>query len=715
MTQEQLDSLMAEATSAALSLGELRDRAQAAIDRQRGLWRAEESSWVIVPTLGDDKVAWRVAFTDPEARRRAEEVVAAFIGPALGRVDRTTAASHPGYATSRIVLQGSHAELLDALEMLVAVRASEPVLPSLASDPLALLLRDFRLALAAADAESSGVLLERVEAAGLLSRDNIRFLKVERLARLSRWTDVARLPWLSDLAKARVPRYIAEFLLEALWWVHFGDAAVTAVAGQGLRHFESMGLQESHRSLLDAVDVPSRPVARRVAWLSAALSDDLGRQERVRDASSADERDLLDLLVRSPPPTTVVPVEQSPAARARELYDNGEFGSAVALAETHPSAAPVVAVAVRAAYELADPELAARAVSLVSPAIEAELPKTAGFLRDLEHVRALAANNCSGWIDWLDRVAKPAAWPDAAQVARAAAEGWPIAELASAVTAEQAANLLVASLDGPNGRQVAAVLDLLCEVGEGLARLPGCEVFLDAVLLALAAQDNLSNAVRGAFVALVVDIFAAAPDASRYREIVELASELWSRVRSADALNWALDLLDVFAASPSPEPDTRASFAWAIGTGVLPHAARIAPHQRTMLLDLAAECGVTLELPQAAPPDPSDPTSDPWSKLTSRLVGLYSLLGGIGVRFRERLVSLNPSVSVEHNADKVATAALRTLARSADYLVVDTRHAAHQATGAIDEVRPRERQLFPSGRGLSSFIDRLREELELSA
>jgi hypothetical protein len=424
---------------------------------------------------------------------------------------------------------------------------------------------------------------------------------------------------------------------------------------------------------------------------------------------------MLDLLVRSPPPAPVGLGEQSPAARVRELYDNGEFGSAVAFAEAHPSAASVVAIAVRAAYELADPELAARAVALVSPQVEADLPKTAGFLRDLAHVRSLASNGCSGWLDWMDRVSQPAAWPDAAQVARTSAEGWPIAELSSAVAASRAANLLVAGVDGPNERQIAAALDLLCEVGEGLARLPGCEAFLDAVLLALSAQDNLSNAVRGAFVALVVDISAAAPDADRYREVVGLSSDLWSRVRSPEALNWALDLLDVYAATPSPDSDARAAFALAIGTGVLPHAARISPHQRSMLLDLAAECGVTLDLPQGVPADPSDPTADPWAKLASRLVGLYSLLDGIGVRFRERLLTLNPSVLVEHNADTVATTALRALARSADFLVVDTRHAAHQATGAIDEVRPRQRQLFPSGRGLSSFLDRLREELESSA
>lgn len=140
----------------------------------------------------------------------------------------------------------------------------------------------------------------------------------------------------------------------------------------------------------------------------------------------------------------------------------------------------------------------------------------------------------------------------------------------------------------------------------------------------------------------------------------------------------------------------------------------MAPYQRSMLVDLASECDVSIELPEAPAPDPAD-SSEPWAKLTNRLVGLYSLLDGIGVRFRRRLLALNPDVKVEHNGDTVATDGLRALARSADYLLVDTRHAAHQATGAIDEVRPRQRQLFPAGRGLSSFIDRLRIELLASA
>ena len=92
----------------------------------------------------------------------------------------------------------------------------------------------------------------------------------------------------------------------------------------------------------------------------------------------------------------------------------------------------------------------------------------------------------------------------------------------------------------------------------------------------------------------------------------------------------------------------------------------------------------------------------------------------VRVPYITRTLSPFEVLSVEHlelietNADTVATAGLRSLAASADFLVVDTRHAAHAATMAFDEVRPRDRQLFSNGRGLSSFIERLRNELEAS-
>tara|TARA_B110000196_G_scaffold317793_1_gene331689 strand:- start:520 stop:681 length:162 start_codon:yes stop_codon:yes gene_type:complete len=42
---------------------------------------------------------------------------------------------------------------------------------------------------------------------------------------------------------------------------------------------------------------------------------------------------------------------------------------------------------------------------------------------------------------------------------------------------------------------------------------------------------------------------------------------------------------------------------------------------------------------------------------------------------------------------------------------VDTRHASHAATGAIDASRPRAQQRFPAGSGISSFVACIREAI----
>ena len=91
-------------------------------------------------------------------------------------------------------------------------------------------------------------------------------------------------------------------------------------------------------------------------------------------------------------------------------------------------------------------------------------------------------------------------------------------------------------------------------------------------------------------------------------------------------------------------------------------------------------------------------------QLDSKIIGLYSLLPRAAESLSRRLSLLCSTASVEGNADTVATAALRSLAARADFMIIDTRHAAHAATNAIDAVRPRDRQIFPQGRGTSAFL-----------
>ena len=224
-------------------------------------------------------------------------------------------------------------------------------------------------------------------------------------------------------------------------------------------------------------------------------------------------------------------------------------------------------------------------------------------------------------------------------------------------------------------------------------------------------QDNPSAAVRNAFFALTADVLAAAPIASRVRtDLVKTCDQSLGqgavsgtrcRGPSMSPMCWQRALRRIRTA--------RVAFVTSIGTGVGGFA-----------------CGSPAMSVSFS--KPSRWNVEPWLsfRLYQRIdwlrrsmmgranratVGLYSLLEASAFDSQAR-PALNAGTRIEHNADTTATGALRSLALSADFLIVDTKHAAHAATLAIDAVRPRDRQLFPAGRGMSSFISALRDALE---
>lgn len=342
---------------------------------------------------------------------------------------------------------------------------------------------------------------------------------------------------------------------------------------------------------------------------------------------------------------------------------------------------------------------------------EENLPETPGFLRSLNDIKQLASNRCSSWSEWFSRLGAGAEWADAAQVARAESARWDTSEPVTASSAEAAANHLIAAAEGVNGAQVRGALDLLCDLVSVLADSVGSSALTDALLLVLSMEENPSAMVRNAFFSLLADVLSRGPSQSRYRDLVKTAGDLWDRARSREAVNWALDVCDLLNAHASPDSGARIAFISVVGLGVADFAARLTPNERSVLGALAEEAGTSVHLPVVEDEQVVEAETDLWRALDNKRIGLYSLLGGVGARFSARVMELSAKASVEHNADTVATDALRRLAESVDFLVVDTRHAAHAATGAIDQVRPRERQIFPTGRGVSSFIAALREAL----
>jgi hypothetical protein len=145
--------------------------------------------------------------------------------------------------------------------------------------------------------------------------------------------------------------------------------------------------------------------------------------------------------------------------------------------------------------------------------------------------------------------------------------------------------------------------------------------------------------------------------------------------------------------------------SWALG-----HQQQLAHRQAVMANVLANQAGLGVSL-EIAPDAPGQ--GNIWARLVGARVGLYSLLPRAGIRLQERLCGLaDGRVAVEQNGDHVATSGLQSLAAHADFMVVDTWHAAHSATIAIDAVLSRDRQVLPRGGGVMSFLAALQDRLE---
>src|SRR5207248_9647842 len=127
------------------------------------------------------------------------------------------------------------------------------------------------------------------------------------------------------------------------------------------------------------------------------------------------------------------------------LLDGGDFVGAVAFAEEIPDDPALVAVAIRAAFELTDADLASRATALADRVGDESLPSTPGFLRNLRDVRQLALNRCSGWAEWFARVSADVVWPEAADVARSLRGSWGTEDLQRQSIADAAANHLLSA------------------------------------------------------------------------------------------------------------------------------------------------------------------------------------------------------------------------------------------------------------------------------
>ncbi|WP_147339343.1 protein DpdD [Actinomadura spongiicola] len=693
----------------------LRDRIEVLFEGQVRTWSRGTSGWLVMP-VDREPAGFYLISEDREGQRCGQEVLAAFLGPTVATIE--PAPISPGNEGADGILRAvginhlSHLQRTDASALVMLERLEDAVATVTGTDvrrrsvrPSHVdLLRDFRLALLRGNGRVAEHALDELRLTGRLSAENLRFLKVELLGRLERWSELQDLPYLQEMLRARRPRAVNEILLEMLWWKEVAPLSTSELSAEDV--YTRADLNSRYGVILNAVDVPITENGRKVTAVAAQVQGDRGRLERLLRAAATDaERGWLRSLVThgdtaARPRPVILPTIQ-------ELFQQAQYGAVTRafLESPEPSEADM---AVQAVLEGEETNQAPAVRSLVSGFVEeGRLRPDRRLLRDLEELDRLVGGSCHSWTEWCARLGRNEHWPDAAQVLRAQHHQWAGLGSLSYAEARAAADNVLSAWAGANQEQIVAALDLLCSAAAKAAATIQAGEFFDVVLMLLVDQPSLSAPVRDAYLLLIVRLLEGGPTESRYQETLNHALLLWRRISSPAAVDWGLSLVDVLLYAPSPVPEARLATVSEVINKIRSFQQRLSSRQDSELETLAGEAG----LPVRQPHEQTSDVDTVWKRLDGSVVGVYSLLPRAAASLEKRLSRLCSPRAVEGNTDKVGTATLRSLAARADYLIVDTWHATHPATSAIDQARDRDKQIMPQGQGVTGFMQALEQHL----
>lgn len=709
-----IQASMAELAGDLNRFDSLADRVEGLIETQASRYRPNTSDWLVAPWEGD----FFLFSEDNEGQRRGREIVFAFLGPSIVCLETLTdselLARLPGAWKGTGLVKASALRLVGGKTQLdVMVSRLEDMVTALSGRSRHLLeirpthsdlLRDFRLALLRKDDESARALLDSVRLHGDVSAENLRYLRIEYLAAFQRWTEMRELPHLRALLQSRRPRAVSENLLRMVWWTE-----LVGVENQSARSaFAERDVMGTFGPLLRSVWVPSSSEGRIVAFLAALSDVDAIRQDQIL-ANAADEPErarLRALATAEAAATAPKPTEPAPNT-VMAAFGQGRYSDVIEsfLASPTPDSADF---AIQAVLESGVGDAASRVLQEVRDLLSSgRLSLGRRERRDLEDLERLANDSCANWVDWSVRVGGDIRWGDAGSVLRDSVVSWQPISALDAQRIDQVCGALLSAVGGTNDDQLRASLDiLLMEAASQLSRGSANE-FTKTILLLLSEQENFSEMVRGSYLDLLTAWLESGPPRSEYDEVFELTSKIWMRVRSPNAVSWAISVLEALADAPCPDSEVRANFAsQVINEMRAKYHSSASLRERAEIEDLAEQLGLPSQ-----PIEASEVERDLWAKLNGKSVGVYSHLPRAKSLLESRLRRLCNIGQVEGNADEVGTPALRAMASRVDYLVVHAWKASHSATQAIDAVRPREEQIFPVQKGVTGFLRALEDAL----
>lgn len=700
-------------------------RVQALVNQQLKSLEHHELSWVLVPTNEPRK--WQLRSQSVRDERIGREVVRAFFGPGL-IVWRGSQVSPDLKTLSRAVeieIVGKSNEFLNQLELMLSVHQGKPALTRTSARPLADLLKDFYLATRTSGGRQQITDAYRlVIATGLLSPENSRFLKVEMLAACGDWNEIAGLEWFRTLTRSDMPSAIRSRLLETVWRTNFDDFEVASNPDLALTilNERSLASDSNFGTLLRSTDRANNRPGRQALVICARADEDVDRCLRIISEAPDAEKPHLYALAGLPPtdspPKTTQTLRDS--SELQTMMQDGRYDSVIsAVLDAGTINADEAELLFRAAFSLKDPVRSREVIEATAHLDRSVLPQDDLFGIAYDNVLSVADGFCDGWGNWLAKSCD-SLWPEAFQSIDELSDSWPVDEFLSSEKSAEFADRLIEAFDfdaplvNPNQNALRQATGHLCSLAESLLEIPPAQPVVDAVLMVLAFDPNPSTATRTAYLSLLERILGSGPPEDRYRTVLETGASVWGQSRGSANINWLVDFVEILIAHSCPDSEARLQRIIEAARDLQIFADHVGAETRKLFDQICGEVdglgGDLVAWPETSV-EGSESTADVWGALNNKTIRLYSLMPNLGARLEKRLSHFAPDVNVQQRSDKVGDDGLRSWALSADYLVVDWRHASHSATGALDAV-DRDSQILPRGGGVSSFISAILAHLE---
>jgi|GEM_PF-2479059 len=691
------------------------------------LFSQPKAKVIVLPVFDrDGPCMWYAAATDPDAAAALAEELMAFIGPSYsdfrgqshlcdrGNTIEEALRERFGQFVFRIAPQadGARSDIVRALVLYLGLLRRRPDAPDRGQLPFGKLRADFDKALLAGNEATSAKLLESLCDTGRVNAEQRKYLQIRLLAGLGRQQELAHntslLKAVMDLSMP--PQTIVD-IVDALYTTFIADIENGSVGSVAAafechigKHFGAMfnerkGVRQPNvlkAFFLYEATREAPDLARCAATIAAFPDDPVGRALLQEWAEQ--------LLVL---PESVPTADPMVTARLAVADENYEIAAALYM-QVLPDLRGYAGL-LRCAVELGAPILTAKVLELFDAAPAAILALLGDREQQrLSHLRGSSIQMTSNysardWLEWSQGVAAHHYGSTALALLDTGAVRWPIEDYLREPGKCAKLAIIVGNADAAAELVFRDAFPQFVEFFVHRAARPVRGfVPLYSMLVRMAAWNGGASADElELVVSLVQTILSVGPDSETYTDMLDDLGEILAANRSANNIDWALNLAEILAIYPTPNPEVRLRFFVVAFDLMRSNDHRVSSAQRSVLQLLAIDydCEDLLSgLPE------SSMTLGAKATTFAGLIVIYTLTETAGQRARDVLATMLPLAQVEVNGDGVATNRLRHLSARADIFVFAWRSSKHQAYFCIKEYRGSRPLHMPGGKGAASIL-----------